>query len=44
MAVDAGWREPRLERLRDVEWAERSVLALPERLVGVTPRVAVIGT
>jgi len=44
MAVDAGWREPRVERLRDVEWAERSVLPLPERVVGVTPRVAVTGT
>ena len=42
LAVAAGWAEPRLERLRDIEWAERTALPLPERLVGVTPRVAVI--
>ena len=41
LAVGAGWAEPRLERLRDIEWAERTALPLPERLVGVTPRVAI---
>ncbi|MGO9457662.1 MAG: class I SAM-dependent methyltransferase [Acidimicrobiales bacterium] len=41
LAASAGWAEPRLERLRDVEWAERTALPLPERLVGVTPRVAI---
>ena len=38
---DAGWGPPRLLRLRDVEWASSLELALPERLVGVTPRFAV---
>jgi SAM-dependent methyltransferase len=38
----AGWSTPRLQRLRDVEWAERAELALPERLVGVTPRFMVV--
>jgi SAM-dependent methyltransferase len=42
MAERAGWRVPRLERLRDVEWAERFHLPLPERLFGVTPRFAVV--
>jgi SAM-dependent methyltransferase len=38
----AGWTNPRLERLRDVEWAETLVLPLPDRLLGVTPRFAVL--
>ncbi|MHB8681399.1 MAG: class I SAM-dependent methyltransferase [Acidimicrobiales bacterium] len=40
--AEAGWPAPRLVRLRDVEWAERQALALPERLVGVAPRFAVV--
>ncbi|MHB8329189.1 MAG: class I SAM-dependent methyltransferase [Acidimicrobiales bacterium] len=42
MVSDAMWPAPRLGRLRDVEWAERAELALPERLVGVSPRFAVV--
>ncbi len=42
MAAGAGWRSPRLRRLRDVEWAERMALPFPERLVGVTPRFTVV--
>ncbi len=38
----AGWTAPRLVRLRDVEWAERRALPLPERLVGLPPRFAVV--
>jgi SAM-dependent methyltransferase len=34
----AGWRAPRLFRLRDVEWAATVQLPLPERLLGVSPR------
>lgn len=41
LAGGAGWPAPRVERLRDVEWAERRALPLPERLVGVAPRLAV---
>lgn len=41
MAADAGWRAPRLTRLRDVEWAERAAMPLPERLIGVAPRFVV---
>ncbi|HLN17152.1 MAG TPA: class I SAM-dependent methyltransferase [Acidimicrobiales bacterium] len=41
LAGSAGWTNPRLERLRDVEWAERRELPLAERLLGVTPRLAV---
>lgn len=39
---EAGWSAPRLHRLSDVEWAERTELGLPERLVGVPPRFAVV--
>ncbi len=42
MAADHGWRRPRLERLRDIEWAERCELPIPERIVGVPPRFAVV--
>ncbi len=42
LAVDAGWRTPRLHRLRDVEWAERMALPLAERLVGTAPRFLVV--
>jgi SAM-dependent methyltransferase len=38
----AGWPAPRARRLRDVEWAERSELGPAERLLGVTPRFAVV--
>lgn len=41
LALAAGWRRPRLERLADVEWAERRSFPLPERLVGVAPRLVV---
>jgi len=44
MVIDAGWRTPRLERLRDIEWATAVVLPLPERLLGVPPRFAVLAT
>ena len=44
MVIDAGWRTPRLERLRDIEWATAVSLALPERLLGVPPRFAVLAT
>jgi SAM-dependent methyltransferase len=42
MAAREGWRNPRLERLRDVEWAELCELPLPERIVGVSPRFVVV--
>jgi len=42
MVTGAGWRAPRLHRLRDVEWAERMALPIPERLVGVTPRFTLL--
>jgi len=42
LVAGAGWRNVRLVRLRDVEWAGRLELGLPERLVGVTPRFAVV--
>ena len=38
LVASAGWRTPRLRRLRDVEWAERLALPLAERLVGTAPR------
>lgn len=44
MAVDAGWKMPRLRRLADVEWAERCELPLPDRLVGVAPRFVIQAT
>jgi SAM-dependent methyltransferase len=42
MLLEAGWRSPRLERLRDVEWAESTDLPLPDRLLGVSPKFAVV--
>ncbi|MBV8461740.1 MAG: class I SAM-dependent methyltransferase [Acidimicrobiales bacterium] len=42
MVAAAGWSAPRLERLRDVEWAETLEQPLPERVLGVTPRFAVL--
>jgi SAM-dependent methyltransferase len=44
LAADAGWAAPRLVRLRDVEWASTLELRLPERLLGVPPRFAVVAT
>ncbi len=44
LAAQAGWSAPRLVRLRDVEWAGALELGLPERLLGVTPRFAVVAT
>jgi SAM-dependent methyltransferase len=44
MASRAGWRVPRLVRLRDVEWAERGDLPLLERLVGLPPRFVVVAS
>ncbi|MGD0321787.1 MAG: class I SAM-dependent methyltransferase [Acidimicrobiales bacterium] len=42
MATEAGWHRARLERLRDVEWAERCALGPLERLLGVQPRFSVV--
>jgi SAM-dependent methyltransferase len=42
MASKQGWRGIRLERLLDVEWAEREDLPLIDRLVGVSPRFIVV--
>jgi len=38
----AGWGPARLERLRDVEWAQLLQLPASARLLGVTPRFAVL--
>lgn len=44
LVESSSWRLARVERLRDVEWASRAALATPaERLIGVSPRFAVIG-
>jgi SAM-dependent methyltransferase len=42
IAVRAGWQAPRLERLRDVEWAELLSASGVERWLGVPPRYAVV--
>jgi SAM-dependent methyltransferase len=42
MAAGQGWRSPRLERLRDIEWSERCELPIPERIVGAPPRFVVV--
>jgi ubiquinone/menaquinone biosynthesis C-methylase UbiE len=42
MVETAGWRSPRLHRLRDVEWMERLTLAWPECLVGLSPRFMLV--
>ena len=44
LVAEAGWTAPRLLRLRDVEWASTLEQRLPERLLGVTPRFAVVAT
>ncbi|MBO0693069.1 MAG: methyltransferase domain-containing protein [Acidimicrobiaceae bacterium] len=41
MVAAAGWPDPRIERLRDVEWAANMARPLPERLIGVSPRYVV---
>lgn len=41
-AESAGWANPSLERLRDVEWARSLMLGPFERLLGVTPEFAVV--
>jgi SAM-dependent methyltransferase len=43
MVAQQGWGTVRLERLRDVEWAEECELPLLERILGVSPRFVVIG-
>lgn len=40
--AESGWPAPRLVRLRDVEWAQALQLSVLERLVGPTPRFAVV--
>lgn len=42
LVEEAGWRSPRLERLRDVEWAAVIGAPWPERLVGVHPRYLLV--
>jgi SAM-dependent methyltransferase len=42
MVEHAGWPAPRLRRLRDVEWASTLSLPLPERLLGASPRFAIV--
>ncbi|HSS08844.1 MAG TPA: hypothetical protein VLL25_03110, partial [Acidimicrobiales bacterium] len=38
----AGWHAPRLERLRDVEWASSLTFSPLERLLGLAPRFALV--
>jgi ubiquinone/menaquinone biosynthesis C-methylase UbiE len=40
-AVAAGWPDPWIERLRDVEWAASMELPLVERMLGMAPRYIV---
>jgi|SRR5271166_1289360 len=42
LVAGGGWPNPRVERLRDVEWAEASELDPLGRLLGVSPRIAVV--
>jgi SAM-dependent methyltransferase len=42
LVEEAGWSAPRIERLRDVEWAAAIQLRFPERLLGVPPRFVVL--
>jgi len=44
LVEEAGWRSPRLHRLRDVDWAVTLEQRLPERLLGVPPRFALVAT
>lgn len=42
LVASSAWGAPRLERLRDVEWASRRALPTAvDRLIGVPPRVAI---
>ena len=41
LALAAGWKQPRMRRLRDVEWAEARALGSVERLLGVPARYVV---
>jgi SAM-dependent methyltransferase len=42
LVEQAGWGPARLERLRDIEWAQLLALPPSDRLLGVTPRFAVV--
>jgi SAM-dependent methyltransferase len=42
LVEEAGWGPARLERLRDVEWAQLLGVAPAARLLGVAPRFAVV--
>jgi len=44
LAERAGWQAVCVERLRDVEWAERLALDVVERALGVAPRFCVSAT
>ena len=44
MVTEAGWANPRLARLRDIEWAATLDMDPFERLFGATPRFAVTAT
>ncbi len=41
LVEEAGWPQPRLERLRDVEWARLLAIPPPERALGVTPQFVI---
>ncbi|HLI00141.1 MAG TPA: class I SAM-dependent methyltransferase [Acidimicrobiales bacterium] len=41
LVSQAGWPDPWIERLHDVEWASRVSLPMPERLLGVSPRYVI---
>jgi len=41
LVSNAGWPDPWIERLRDVEWTAKVSLPMPERLLGVPPRFVV---
>lgn len=43
LVESTGWGPARLHRLYDVEWAMSLAQPLPERMLGVTPRFAVVG-
>lgn len=43
LVESAGWGPARLQRLYDVEWAMTLAQPMPEQLLGVTPRFAVVG-
>ncbi|HWG73436.1 MAG TPA: class I SAM-dependent methyltransferase [Acidimicrobiales bacterium] len=42
LVADAGWSQPRLHRLRDVEWAASLDAPVAERILGSSPRFAVV--